>query len=575
MLAALTLLASLNESGKREVPPDAPMPFRKEWRRLVMEEGGLNRRLYETAVLATLRDKLRSGDVWVERSASYRRFDSYLVPQDAVPVITAGLKLPATADEWLAGRTSELDRRLKRFSRRLLRGELEGVELRDGCLHLTPVRATATLETRTFADGIEAMMPAARITELLHEVNRVTDFASAFTNLRTGERCDDVNALLAAILADATNLGLGRMAAASHGVTRDKLIWTADAYIRPDTYKAALARIIGAHHALPIASTWGDGTTSSSDRQFFRSAKRGDAAGEVNARYGHDPGLGFYTHVSDQHGPYNVRVMSATSHEAPYVLDGLMHHGTALRIGTHYTDTGGASDHVFILCAMLGFRFCPRLRDLPERKLATIEPATAYKDLAPLIGRRIKADVIREHGDEILRLVASLQAGTVLPSAMLKRLAAFQRQNQLDLALQELGRVERTLFMLDWLESPDLRQRCQAGLNKSEQRHVLAQVICTFKQGRIADRGHEAQQFRASGLNLVIAAIVYWNSTYLADAVQHLRDQGKPVPDVLLAHTSPLTWEHIGFSGDFLWDRAAATADRRRPLNLARGRMAA
>jgi TnpA family transposase len=571
----LKLLVGLNQSGKREVPVDAPMPFRKEWRRLVMEEGGPNRRLYETAVLATLRDKLRSGDVWVERSASYRRFDSYLLPQDAVPAVAAGLKLPATADEWRAGRAGELDRRLKRFSRRLLRGELEGVELRDGRLHVAPVKTTATPETRAFADGIEAMMPPARITELLYEVNRMTGFASAFTNLRTGERCDDENALLAAILADATNLGLGRMAAASHGVTRDKLIWTADAYIRPETYKTALAKIIGAHHALPVASTWGDGTTSSSDRQFFRSAKRGDAAGEVNARYGHDPGLGFYTHVSDQHGPYSVRVMSATSHEAPYVLDGLLHHGTALRIGTHYTDTGGASDHVFILCAMLGFRFCPRLRDLPDRKLATIEPATAYKDLETLLGRRVKTDVVREHWGEILRLVASLRAGTVLPSAMLKRLAAFQRQNQLDLALQELGRVERTLFMLDWLESPELRQRCQAGLNKSEQRHALAQVICTFKQGRIADRGQEAQQFRASGLNLVIAAIVYWNSTYLADAVQHLRAQGKPVPDALLAHTSPLTWEHIGFSGDFLWDRAAATAGHRRPLNVGRDRMAA
>ena len=366
MLGALKLLAGLNQSGKREVPADAPMPFRKEWRRLVMEQGGLNRRLYETAVLATLRDKLRSGDVWVERSASYRRFDSYLLPPDAVPAVMVGLSLPATADEWLAGRAGELDRRLKRFSRRLLRGELEGVELRDGRLHVAPVKTTATPETRAFADGIEAMMPPARITELLYEVNRMTGFASAFTNLRTGERCDDENALLAAILADATNLGLGRMAAASHGVTRDKLIWTADAYIRRETYKAALAKIIGAHHALPIASTWGDGTTSSSDRQFFRSAKRGDAAGEVNARYGHDPGLGFYTHVSDQHGPYSVRVMSATSHEAPYVLDGLLHHGTALRIGTHYTDTGGASDHVFILCAMLGFRFCPRLERKPR-----------------------------------------------------------------------------------------------------------------------------------------------------------------------------------------------------------------
>ena len=103
----------------------------------------------------------------------------------------------------------------------------------------------------------------------------------------------------------------------------------------------------------------------------------------------------------------------------------------------------------------------------------------------------------------------------------------------------------------------------------------MARVICTFKQGRIADRAHEAQQFRVSGPNLVIAAIVYWNSTYLADAVQHLRDQGKPVPDVLLGHTPPRTWEHIGFSGDFLWDRAAATADRRRPLNLGRNRIAA
>jgi hypothetical protein len=46
----------------------------------------------------------------------------------------------------------------------------------------------------------------------------------------------------------------------------------------------------------------------------------------------------------------------------------------------------------------------------------------------------------------------------------------------------------------------DRRQRCPAGLNKSEQRHALAQVICTFKQGRIADRGREAQLFRARGL---------------------------------------------------------------------------
>src|SRR5208282_4922277 len=152
---------------------------------------------------------------------------------------------------------------------------------------------------------------------------------------------------------------------------------------------------------------------------------------------------------------------------------------------------------------------------------------------------------------------------------------AERAQIQLDLPLQELGRIERTLFMLDWLESPELRRRCQAGLNKGEQRHALAQAICTFKQGRIADRGTEAQQYRTSGLNLLIAAIVYWNSTYMADAVVHLRATGGVVPDEWLTHTSPVSWEHIGLSGDFLWDRAAALPVGRRSLNLARRRDAA
>ena len=96
----------------------------------------------------------------------------------------------------------------------------------------------------------------------------------------------------------------------------------------------------------------------------------------------------------------------------------------------------------------------------------------------------------------------------------------FRRQNRLDFALSELGRLERTLFMLDWLESPELRRRCHAGLNKGELRHALAQAVFLHKQGRIVDRTFENQSYRASGLNLVTAAIVYWNTVYLGRAVQ-------------------------------------------------------
>ncbi len=272
-IAAVNTLREMNRSGRRDVPPDAPMPFRKEWRALVREGGGKpDRRLWETGVMAHLRNKLRSGDVWVERSSNYRKFDSYMLPAAEAKWIAASLKLPATADEWIADRGRELDWRLKRFAHRLARGEVEGVTLKDGKLSIAPVRADESAAAKALAARIDSLMPRVRITELLHEVARVTGFGQAFLNLRTRERHDNENALLAAILADGSNLGLARMAEASQGFTPDQLVWTKAAYIAPDNYRSALARIIDAHHELPIAAVWGHGTSSSSDGQFCQSA---------------------------------------------------------------------------------------------------------------------------------------------------------------------------------------------------------------------------------------------------------------------------------------------------------------
>ena len=212
--------------------------------------------------------------------------------KNASHMMVAGL--PASADTWIEERAAVLDDRLKRFAHNVTRGRLEGVKLVDGRLQITPVRTQPSPPAEELADTIGALMPRIRITELLHDVANETGFLAGFTNLRTGRQSDNGNALLAAILADATNLGLARMAAASQGVTRDQLVWTKDAYVREDSYKRALAILIDAQHRLPIASVWGDGTTSSSDGQFFRGGKR-LGVGDINARYGVDPGFSLYT----------------------------------------------------------------------------------------------------------------------------------------------------------------------------------------------------------------------------------------------------------------------------------------
>jgi hypothetical protein len=95
-----------------------------------------------------------------------------------------------------------------------------------------------------------------------------------------------------------------------------------------------------------MAAIWDDGTTASSDGQYFRAAGRAGACGAVNAKYGIDRGFVFYTQVSGRYSPFHTQVIAATVNEAPYVLDGRLHHvhQTVLRIREHYTDPAGATD---------------------------------------------------------------------------------------------------------------------------------------------------------------------------------------------------------------------------------------
>jgi len=120
-------------------------------------------------------------------------------------------------------------------------------------------------------------------------------------------------------------------------------------------------------------------------------------------------------------------------------------------------------------------------------------------------------------------------------------------------ALRELGRIERTLFTLDWRQSTELRRRVQIGLNKGEAKNALARAVFFNRVGELRDRRFENQRYRASGLNLIVAAIVLGNTVYLERAVQRLQAHGQTVDDTLLTHLSPLGWEHINLTGDYAW----------------------
>lgn len=296
---------------------------------------------------------------------------------------------------------------------------------------------------------------------------------------------------------------------------------------------------------------------------------RRELTGQVNAKYGSGPSIMFYTHVSDQHGPYYVQAFSGGIKEAPHMLDGLLYHETDLAIREHYTDTGAFTDQVFAAAHLLGYRFCPRIRDLADKRLYIFEKAQSYPALQPIIGGILSTSRMREEWEEVLRLMSSLRKGTVTASLILRKLAAYPRQNGLAWALREFGRLERSLFTLEWMQKPELRRRVQVGLNKGESRNSLARAVFFHRLGEVRERTYEDQRYRASGLNLLTACIVLWNTVYLAEAVEALRQRGETIDANLLEHVAPLGWNHIGLTGDYNWNFASSyEMGRLRPLRL-------
>ncbi|MBY0331339.1 MAG: Tn3 family transposase [Acetobacteraceae bacterium] len=285
LLAAVALLGELHRGSRRKLGSRVPTAFlRRTWRRRVRAgPDGLDPRAYEVAVVVHLRDRLRAGDVWVEGSRAWRQFEDYLLPRAAFAALRAegrlALALPDTAAAWLEGRGAVLREKLRAVLAAAKRGKLVDAALDEAGLRVAPIRREQRERAKVLSRRLYALVPRIRITDLLAEVNVWTGFAGRFTHFRTGEAPADLAALMAAILADATNLGLDRMAESSRGLTIHGLNLAIDRHVRPETYAAALATLVDAQHAHPFAAVWGPGVTSSSDGQFL--ARRQHPCGDL------------------------------------------------------------------------------------------------------------------------------------------------------------------------------------------------------------------------------------------------------------------------------------------------------
>lgn len=590
LMEAVSILKDLNRLGGRKVPDDAPtsfVPSRFADYLAQAKKSGEDvayRHYWELCALLGLRDGLRSGDVHVPGSRRYADPATYLfTPEKWAPrqaEFCAMVGKPSHAADALAQGKEELHSALADLEK-VLAGSLPedtgAVRLdEDDKLVIPPLTAEdVPAEAKALKAELAGMLPFAPIASLLIELDLRTGFLDCFTHAggRKQARSADLKRnILAVLIANATNLGLTRMAEAC-GVPYDVLVWTQEWYVREETLREANTVIVNHHHGLALTQVFGGGTMSSSDGQRFPVRGKSLTSRAMNVFFA-DAGLSTYTHVSDQHSTFGTKVIVPTTREAHYVLDDFLGNATDLPIREHATDTHGVTLINFALFDLVGKHLSPRIRDLGKitlcRDVTPTEATKRYPHAGPLLGARWNEDLITECWPDLLRMAGSLKYGEATASLIVGKWSAASRQNTLAAGLKEWGMLRRTIHAAKYLSDPVYRRKIARQLNKGESLHSLRRDLHYAHQGTIQKPHLTEQTEQAWCLTVLTNAVVTWSTEYYSLAVAQLRAAGRDVPDEVLAHISPAHSENINFFGVITVDVEAELAKLdstgRRPL---------
>jgi len=511
LIDALKIINDMNEAGKRKVPEDAPTSFiSNRWRKYVFEqEGAINKHYYELAAYTELKNRIRSGDVAVKGSRNYRDFDEYLVAKsdwDDKKASLTKLAVSLYPDEYLQERNEVLRTKLEWTSANA--DKLDGVTIGDDKIHVDKLEKDTPDEAIALSEKLYNMLPRIKLPDLLIEVAGWTQFDRYFTHASTGTvaKGNEKAVLMAALMAMGTNIGLVKMADSSPGITYRQMANTAQWRMYDDAMKRAQASFVNYQHRQFLSSYWGDGSTSSSDGMRVQVGVSSLQA-EHNPHYGSQRGVTMYRFVSDQFSSFYTKVINTNARDAVYVIDGLLYHETELCIDEHYTDTAGYTDQVFGLSHLLGFRFAPRIRDISELKLYSFAKPSDYPKIEKIIQGKINSKIIQDNYDDVLRLAHSVREGKTSASLIMSKLGSYSRQNALATALREIGRIEKTIFLLDYISDKSIRRRINRGLNKGGATNALARALFFGKRGELRERELQDQLQRASALNILINAL--------------------------------------------------------------------
>jgi TnpA family transposase len=551
------------EGQKRPDMSQAPQALMTPaWKRvLIGPEGQVDRHLYTFCVLERLQDGLRRRDLFVPASRRWGDPHTKLLQGPAWERVrsrvcrTLGRSLTAAPE--LEGLGKLLGEAYRRAASNLPANSAVTIE-RDGrrdVLKLTPMdkldEPASLVELRA---DVTTRLPHVDLTEVLLEVQAWTGFAAEFRHVSEADaRVTDLDlSLCAVLLAEACNVGLEPLVRPDiPALTRGRLSWVQQNYIRAETITKANARLVDYQAQIPLAKAWGGGEVASADGLRFVVPVRTLNAGPNPKYFNTGRGVTYYNFTSDQFTGFHGIVVPGTLRDSLFILEGLLEQQTGLRPHEVMSDTAGYSDLVFGLFWLLGYQFSPRLADFGESRFWRMDPKADYGALNGLARQRINIPRIERNWDDLLRVAGSLKMGAVGATELTRGLQGGGRPSTLGRAIGELGRVAKTLYLLNYLDDEAYRRRILTQLNRGESRHSVARAIFHGQRGELRQRYREGQEDQLGALGLVVNAVVLWNTRYMDAALSRVRVSGVSVNPEDVERLSPLLLGHINVLGRY------------------------
>ena len=537
----------------------------------------VDRPAYTVCVVERLHEALRRHDVFVEPSEHWGDARAKLLQREQWDQIRAQicqtLGRAISPELELEHLGQQLEEAYRRTEAHLPTNAALQIEQQDGkeVLNLERLERLEEPESlRILREDIGAHLPPVDLPEVILEVAQQTGFLSSFTHVSDSNAyVEDLPLSLSAVLlAEACNIGLMPVIHPEiPALTRDRLSWVRHHFVRAETITRANACLVQAQRPIPLAQVWGGGYVASVDGLRFVVPVRSVNTGPNPRYFGQGRGVTYLNYTSDQFTGLGGLVIPGTIRDSVYVLEALLEQESGLMPTEIMSDSGSYSDLMFGLFWCLGYQFSPRLAELKDARFWRLDPAADYGPLNGLARHRITTNLIATNWDDILRVAGSLKVGTVHASTLVQALQRGGHPTTLGRAIAELGRIPKTLHMLNFLDDDYYRRRIQTQLNRGEGRHSVARHVFHGQRGELRQRYRQGQEDQLGVLGLVVNMIVLWNTWYMQDALDERQRSGQEVRSENVERLAPLRFQHINVQGKYHFTLPESVAQgHRRPL---------